>query len=352
MSRGLVSQHYNFYNLIKLRIVSEKKNYLNFFNHEYFFSRLDQTKEDKGKECDIEMIIVREFKASQDLKKVIPIKKNILNILEIEALIGFSDQGNIRVYIKRPWIDRFYPQIIGPIFQSQLIEPLLYYRCLLKGYLMLHAAGVSNGKYSYIFPAPGGTGKTTLSLLLANQGWVFLGDDLIIVSPEGETFAFPKPLHLFSYVTEGLGFLHLSGRQKLIIQGKNVLRKVLSVLLQKKLYLAARMNIRDIVPKIKIGTSFPLKKVIFLNKEGRCQGLDIANPAIRADLINKLIESSDFSKVLFLDILPYSGMAKVDEMRKVENDIMRRVLEQADELYEFSIDKNRDNMAPLIKLLE
>jgi hypothetical protein len=61
--------------------------------------------------------------------------------------------------------------------------------------LLLHAAGVVNGKGAYVFPGPSGSGKTTIARAAREQGWAVLADDGLIVrqAPDGRFRAFRTP---------------------------------------------------------------------------------------------------------------------------------------------------------------
>lgn len=64
---------------------------------------------------------------------------------------------------------------------------------------LLHASGVEINNSSLLFIGSGGAGKTTLSLYLVRNGFRFLGDDLVLISREGDTlkaFSFPIPIHI------------------------------------------------------------------------------------------------------------------------------------------------------------
>ncbi|HEU5182488.1 MAG TPA: hypothetical protein VFW45_17005 [Candidatus Polarisedimenticolia bacterium] len=57
---------------------------------------------------------------------------------------------------------------------------------LRRGSLLIHASGVVRGGAAYLFFGPSGAGKTTVTLL--SEGDLVLGDDLILLQPDGERF--------------------------------------------------------------------------------------------------------------------------------------------------------------------
>ncbi len=64
-------------------------------------------------------------------------------------------------------------------------------------YLLLHAAVMGRGDRAAIFPAPSGTGKSTLSALLSLAGWRLLSDEFAILrGSDGRLQASPRPISL------------------------------------------------------------------------------------------------------------------------------------------------------------
>ena len=57
---------------------------------------------------------------------------------------------------------------------------------LRQGSLLVHASGVVRGGAAYLFFGPSGAGKTTVTLL--SEGDLILGDDLILLQPNGQSF--------------------------------------------------------------------------------------------------------------------------------------------------------------------
>lgn len=56
------------------------------------------------------------------------------------------------------------------------------------GWVPLHAAGLTDGKRGVLICAPGGGGKSSLSIALMRRGWQSIGDDkLLLGSADGET---------------------------------------------------------------------------------------------------------------------------------------------------------------------
>jgi HprK-related kinase A len=64
-------------------------------------------------------------------------------------------------------------------------------------YLIVHAGAMERGGRALIFPAPAGSGKSTLCAALAHQGWRLLSDELALVHPgDCRLTPLPRPVSL------------------------------------------------------------------------------------------------------------------------------------------------------------
>ncbi len=92
------------------------------------------------------------------------------------------------------------------VLYTNVIEPLLRWTFVKKGYALVHGATIAFGEKAYMITARTDTGKTTTLLkILAYQRRngdqaAFLSDDMTIVSPNGLAMTYPKPLTI-SYHT-------------------------------------------------------------------------------------------------------------------------------------------------------
>lgn len=74
---------------------------------------------------------------------------------------------------------------------------------LKEGYSFIHAAAVSNDKNEcLLIPSWGGVGKTASIAKLVQNGYKLLGDDINIISHQGEIIGFPKKFVLYFYHKE------------------------------------------------------------------------------------------------------------------------------------------------------
>ena len=86
------------------------------------------------------------------------------------------------------------------VLYTNVIEPILRWTFVRKGYALVHGATIAFGDSAYMITARTDTGKTTTLLkILAYQRRerdqaAFLSDDMTIVSPNGMALTYPKPL--------------------------------------------------------------------------------------------------------------------------------------------------------------
>ena len=66
------------------------------------------------------------------------------------------------------------------------LRQILHWHCVQRGQALLHAAAVSSGGRAALITGPGGSGKSTTSLLCHRAGLGFLADDYCVVEPIGD----------------------------------------------------------------------------------------------------------------------------------------------------------------------
>lgn len=86
------------------------------------------------------------------------------------------------------------------VLYVNLVEPILRFIFLSKGYLLLHSACVVDRNGSGILlSAPPDTGKTTTVLKCLKAGFSFLSDDMTILRTPNKALCFPKPMTISSH---------------------------------------------------------------------------------------------------------------------------------------------------------
>lgn len=76
-----------------------------------------------------------------------------------------------------------------------VINQLLWFRLLRKGYPLIHGSAVCLGDRGLVFAGRGGAGKSTVALDLLARGFRLLGDHFVIIR-NGSAYGYHAPLHL------------------------------------------------------------------------------------------------------------------------------------------------------------
>jgi hypothetical protein len=93
------------------------------------------------------------------------------------------------------------------VLYTNVVEPLLRFLFVSKGYILLHSACLSTPIGGLLISAPPDTGKTTTLLkILQYTSWRFLSDDMTILSPSGHAYCFPKPPQISLNTLQTLGY--------------------------------------------------------------------------------------------------------------------------------------------------
>ena len=86
------------------------------------------------------------------------------------------------------------------VLYTNVVEPILRWTFVRKGYALVHAACVSFDGQAVLVTARTDTGKTsTILRTVDNYACSFLSDDMTIVSKDGRVMSYPKPLTISSH---------------------------------------------------------------------------------------------------------------------------------------------------------
>jgi len=232
---------------------------------------------------------------------------------QVESL----DDVTTVIWFERHWLDNFYTTAVGAFVQGQLLEPLIYLKLLEQDVLLMHAAGVARDGKAYIFPAHGGTGKTTLSLSLMQMGYDLLGDDLLMVEADsGLVHPYARPLHLFAY---NLRSLTVPLGVRVAIAAKSLIRRLIHVTTGRKFLISTRVHADEIM-SVRYADVSRLEKIIFLRQGGDHETFDCADPAHLQKAASLIIASSDLNESLSANI----GLSQ--SAAEIEIAVVKRVL--------------------------
>ena len=114
---------------------------------------------------------------------------------------------------------RYSPHVL----YTNIVEPVLRWTFVQKGYALVHAACLSSGEDAFLITARTDTGKTTTALkTLDSLPFAFMSDDLTLLAPDGRVLTYPKPLTISRHTVSAVRTPLLSRRERvaLIVQSR------------------------------------------------------------------------------------------------------------------------------------
>jgi dolichol-phosphate mannosyltransferase len=106
------------------------------------------------------------------------------------------------------------------VVYTNVVEALLRFVLVNKGYMLLHSATVRLGEETIMLSAQTDTGKTGTILRLLQEhpeNSTFLSDDMTIINAQGEAWSFPKPLTISSHTMRAVNKHVLSLPRRLVL---------------------------------------------------------------------------------------------------------------------------------------
>src|SRR5215212_4451754 len=107
------------------------------------------------------------------------------------------------------------------VVYTNVVEALLRFVLVNKGYMLLHSATVRLGDETIMLSAQTDTGKTGTILRLLQEhpeNSAFLSDDMTIINGQGEAWSFPKPLTISSHTMRAVNQKVLSLPRRLVLR--------------------------------------------------------------------------------------------------------------------------------------
>jgi dolichol-phosphate mannosyltransferase len=101
------------------------------------------------------------------------------------------------------------------VLYTNVIEALLRFLLVSKGYVLLHSASLSTDDRASLLSAQTDTGKTsTVIRLVRERGYTFLSDDMTIITADGRALSYPKPMTLSYHTMSAIAGKDLNRRQR------------------------------------------------------------------------------------------------------------------------------------------
>jgi hypothetical protein len=221
----MLEKYYNIHEIVKFKIISEKRVTWSIKNILKVYENFETDKLDK---TDFEVYLGNFIPCNNDCiiledkyyikKDYFFCNKDIYKFTKWQFELNGIDQEKTIVKI--------HSNFFGYMWMAGfIVEFLIHFKMNLKGHPIIHASAVSKKNYGIIFSARGGGGKTTLAMKLLNNGFNLLGDNFVIIK-NGRILSYLTPLNIFKYNLTPIINSHLTIRQKLILNLKNILYKV------------------------------------------------------------------------------------------------------------------------------
>jgi hypothetical protein len=184
--------------------------------------------------------------------------------------------------------------------QGFLIEQIMRYKICQKGLLLIHSGCVARNGVSVLFPGLGHAGKTALALWQVLAGQRFQADDYTFLSARGETYSYPRRLHISDhmYAACPAAMQHLSPKHRLSIKTK----KLIYYLSLKYGDLSESLQLTELVPKAEIEEVARLKAVLLLTSSTRTE-LQEPHPLPKDELVKRVMAINRLEGAHFYNVL-------------------------------------------------
>ena len=177
------------------------------------------------------------------------------------------------------------------VLYTNVIEPLLRWTFVEKGYALVHGATIAFGDEASMITARTDTGKTTTLLkILAYQRRngdrvAFLSDDMTLVSPDGMAMTYPKPLTISYHTLRAVDNATLTPRERMTLPFQSRIHsrsgRRLAFFISKTHLPAATINmvmqmlvpppkyfVNKLIPRVKLTRTAPLGRMFIIERGG------------------------------------------------------------------------------------
>ena len=161
---------------------------------------------------------------------------------------------------------------------------------------------------------------------LLNQGYEFLGDDLILIDPhEDRVYPYPRPLHIFTYNVRSLDGAKLPVGVTIAVYFKNLVRYVLEKILKTDFLISTRVHVDEIIRGIRFSSPGSISNIIFLKKKGHHESISLDSSQIMEEHARNIVESADLN----LSLYRFLDRTTVQEVQQQELQVTQSMLEKA-----------------------
>lgn len=233
------------------------------------------------------------------------------------------------------------------VLYTNIVEPILRWTFVGKGYALVHGACLIMDKGAYLVTARTDTGKTTTMLRIldrqrrASDRTAFLSDDLILVAPDGTVLAYPKPLTVSHHTVRAINCKLLSRKErfKLIYQSRihsKSGRLIAHFLAKKNLPVATfntlvqfvvpppKFQVNRLIPNVKIAREGTLAGM-FVIQRGQQEIVHLGEQEALETLMSNCEDAFGFPPYSTIETFLHSSNGK--DLRTVEHEIVASALQ-------------------------
>lgn len=232
------------------------------------------------------------------------------------------------------------------VLYTNVVEPLLRWTFVRKGYALVHGATIAFDDKAYMITARTDTGKTTTLLkILAYQrrdsdNAAFLSDDMTLVSPDGIAMTYPKPLTISHHTLRAVNSDMLNLQEKLSLPFQSRIHsrsgRRLAFLISKSHLPAATINmvtqmlipppkyfVTTLVPNVKLARKAKLTGM-FIIERGDERIVPVENSEAMEILLQNCEDAYGFPP--YEDLKEFLYIRDNTDLREKEHAIIRKAL--------------------------
>ncbi len=232
------------------------------------------------------------------------------------------------------------------VLYTNVIEPVLRWTFVKKGYALVHGATIAFGNDAYMITARTDTGKTTTLLkILSHQRRdsdqaAFLSDDMTVVSPTGIAMTYPKPLTISFHTLRAVNTDTLTQKEKIALPFQSRIHsrsgRRFAFLISKTHLPAATINmvvqmvvpppkyfVQKLVPKVKLARKASLAGMFIIER-----GPEGHQPMENSEALDILLTNCEdaYGFPPYNDIKEFLYKVDGDDLREREQAIIRQAL--------------------------
>jgi hypothetical protein len=212
-------------------------------------------------------------------------------------------------------------------YLQHYIEQIMRFKISRHGYALVHAGCVASDGSAILFPGLGHAGKTALALHQVLAGRKFQADDYTFISASGETYCYPRRLHISEHIDAvcPAALTKISPLHKASIKAKSLIYYATL----KYGDLSEALQLAEMIPDAQLADVARLRAVLLLTG---VDGSELTGPRSvdQSELVDRIMQINGLEAKRFQKVLerarPVGQMAADDEWLNRERDVLEEAL--------------------------